>query len=780
MDMDSDIEIRKRQKILKSIGQAMLCVAYCDESLDRAEEVVLEKFADKHNLKISLKDKKTLSRINIEDTLAATERAIKLISKLSAVKEREKFLFIMLEELQKIAEADEVFHESERRIIKFVAHKTGQKLSLSGIKEKVWTDSQLKILDSPESEKMIVYAPPGAGKTECVAEKVLRLIEKGVSPQNIVLISFTRNAVREMEDRIAIKTHDGIYPYGIKVLTLDSQAHIQNSSLYSEWKFPQRYEDSLLAFLKLLDDENFDLLEDWQETKHFFIDEAQDICGLRRKICMKLIDIASEDCGITVLGDPAQAIYDWTGENDSDSLNLMQSIDKELDFETIELQSIHRTSDNKLLKIIDRLREDIILVGEYDDNPSIKNHTSTIGYTDDEFFDEIEDSTDNYLFLFRTNKEVGNAAHRFEVAGQNFRINEGAKKKFGKYFPVWIYNILDYCEENELNELTFNQFQEIHQSLPASTYMIFDNHKLLWSRLMRNAGSGNDRISINYFRELLHPSDGVSPPSVFQNKYFGRSGPILSTVHKAKGSQAKHIMLGDQGVGKGRGGLNLDLDRFTNLDDLKVIFVALLRGSHSVSRSTSMGYFTRTIYSEGEKVCNKHAIGVKNGKLERLVRKYVTNSRRKAQPTFGIEVGLNGDYDPLSIVSNTLKLSDVEELQNLLLSGRFLNSDYDCFARRNIYGQYNLNLDFEGKTYRLGKFTSQVYDNITNFIKFQKTKPGIEPPTDIHGLRIMDIATFVSSPEDLEDSEILTKFKNRGFWVYPKIYGSGPYAGKKT
>ena len=115
----------------------------------------------------------------------------------------------------------------------------------------------------------------------------------------------------------------------------------------------------------------------------------------------------------------------------------------------------------------------------------------------------------------------------------------------------------------------------------------------------------------------------------------------------------------------------------------------------------------------------------------------------------------------------------------MLVSGRLLKSDYNCFARRNKTGEYNLNLEFEGKKYRLGKLTSQVQDNILNFVKYQRTKPGIEAPIELNGLRIMDVATYACNPDEIEDSGILAKFKNRGFWVYPKFYGSGPFSGKK-
>ena len=66
-----------------------------------------------------------------------------------------------------------------------------------------------------------------------------------------------------------------------------------------------------------------------------------------------------------------------------------------------------------------------------------------------------------------------------------------------------------------------------------------------------------------------------------------------------------------------------------------------------------------------------------------------------------------------------------------------------------------------------------------NFIKYQRTQPGIYSPSELRNLRIMDIATYVANQEELEGSEILKAYQNKGFWAYPIIYGSGPFHGKK-
>ena len=48
----------------------------------------------------------------------------------------------------------------------------------------------------------LVTSVPGSGKTFMLVERVVRLIEKGVSPKNILCITFTNKAAREMNERI--------------------------------------------------------------------------------------------------------------------------------------------------------------------------------------------------------------------------------------------------------------------------------------------------------------------------------------------------------------------------------------------------------------------------------------------------------------------------------------------------------------------------------------------------------------------------------------------------
>lgn len=73
-----------------------------------------------------------------------------------------------------------------------------------------FNDKQIDAITS-EGKRLLVLAGAGSGKTKTLLQKLVYLIqEKGVSPSNILAITFTKNAANEMLDRLIISAdHSG-------------------------------------------------------------------------------------------------------------------------------------------------------------------------------------------------------------------------------------------------------------------------------------------------------------------------------------------------------------------------------------------------------------------------------------------------------------------------------------------------------------------------------------------------------------------------------------------
>ena len=58
-----------------------------------------------------------------------------------------------------------------------------------------WDLEQLEIIMEPPASWQLVAAGPGTGKTAVACQRVAYLVDEGVPPSRILLVSFTRTAV---------------------------------------------------------------------------------------------------------------------------------------------------------------------------------------------------------------------------------------------------------------------------------------------------------------------------------------------------------------------------------------------------------------------------------------------------------------------------------------------------------------------------------------------------------------------------------------------------------
>jgi len=90
------------------------------------------------------------------------------------------------------------------------------------------------------------------------------------------------------------------------------------------------------------------------QLEHLIIDEAQDVMSLRADLIIEMLRRLSGPCGITIMADPAQAIYGFTTDDDeidSASASLLERLETECPRPLLRrtLNKIHRIENEALV-----------------------------------------------------------------------------------------------------------------------------------------------------------------------------------------------------------------------------------------------------------------------------------------------------------------------------------------------------------------------------------------------------------------------------------------------
>lgn len=68
-----------------------------------------------------------------------------------------------------------------------------------------WTVEQQAALSLPTQASAVITAGAGSGKTKLLVQRACDLVRRGVNPERIALISFTRKSAEQLRDRISLK-----------------------------------------------------------------------------------------------------------------------------------------------------------------------------------------------------------------------------------------------------------------------------------------------------------------------------------------------------------------------------------------------------------------------------------------------------------------------------------------------------------------------------------------------------------------------------------------------
>ncbi|WP_281316397.1 UvrD-helicase domain-containing protein [Polyangium sp. y55x31] len=496
-----------------------------------------------------------------------------------------------------------------------------------------WDFEQLKvILEAPASWQLVI-AGPGAGKSAVACQRVAYLVDEAVPPSRILLVSFTRTAVAELRDRIVSYAVAGDRARSVRISTIDSHAWSLRTG-FDDGPLPKSlgdgsYDLGIQRTIELFRNKNPDLMDFMARLEHIIIDEAQDVMGLRADLVLEMLKSLAPTCGVTILADPAQAIYGFTTDGTDDNKpepSLLERLPMECPRPLLDraLKNIHRVKDNALIDLFLRTRKEI----EFAENAhghlarvqeAIRETCGNdVGVTSYEnIADFLAKTTDgSMLVLFRRRADVLFASSYCSQAGVEHRLRMSD-------VPIvvrpWLGWLLGETVQAILNQEEFDKLWESRASLCSAPFL-GEERDTCWTLLHRlAAGSRPKTLDLVHLRNIVARS---RPPIELCYSELGSRGPILGTIHASKGREADTVVLvmpPHQDHAEG----GLDGDNAAVFEEGRVYYVGATRARKMLT--TAGKSVARVGYLDSKRI-------------------YRICGERKAQ----LEVGRDGDVDKLA------------------------------------------------------------------------------------------------------------------------------------
>lgn len=637
-----------------------------------------------------------------------------------------------------------------------------------------WSEEQRRVIEAPAADRLLVLAAPGTGKTAVACARIAHLVDRcQQSPSRILMVSFTRTAVAEVRDRIRHGVVSKEAAASVQVATIDSLTYRLREGYEAEadkhTAGPLSYESNLRRLGQLLDAEDEALREYLEGYEHVLIDEAQDIVGVRADVVAGLIDALSRACGVTVLGDPHQAIYGFTTDEDKASregppTTLLDLLAK-LRFRVERLTQLHRTKDAKLSHTFRVSREVLDSAGGQEPRgryealrEAIESSATATAHSPD--LKDLRAPDQDLLVLYRRRSDVlmassflskpdrpgGPVAHRLRLGGVTPPI-----------LPWVAYLLGDQTDR-------FFSVEDLERLWAAKAI-----HPLLGSvdrdtaisALMR-AGRDGKNLSMEKLRVSL---GRTKPPVELCATELGTSGPILSTIHASKGREANKVWLfipsqrkrsESQRSAEDSTETTLDgtdesseislddaavADEVSWIDESRVLYVgatrprALLETGHSFVRGSS---------------------SLPSGRAVRCRRK------RDGGTTAQVQVGLDGDVLPAAHAT----WPDAVSVQALLAS--FYGSSRAAFAKYSSTSDaYELFAEVGARERRIGVLSPTLKSDLWEVGKMTGTG---RPAPALRFLHVIALAS-VAVVDDSERQKLQPPYNQSGLILTPVIKG---------
>lgn len=424
------------------------------------------------------------------------------------------------------------------------------------------TDEQQRIVNASPKERILVTAGPGTGKTHTLIARLAALVEShGISPgHELLVLSFSRAAVREIRIRLLTAGRDVRY---VRAYTFDSFAtrllsEIEPNGPWTGYDYEGRIRYATSVMLN-----NVEAKQRISDYVHVLVDEIQDLVGERIEFVQAILETVTG--GFTLLGDPAQGIYNFQLEGEARRIGsrafytwLHTRFGK-----TIEQYSLTKNHRAQTQAARAALSIGAALNSPNPNYEDIKYSLETVvqGLKSlgklEHAIPILQAGRARTAILCRTNGQALMLSRKLHEAGVEHCLQRNTDDRV---LPSWIATLFAAIDQKQIGKTAFNNIvSELFDPLVLDP-------QTAWKLLKRIDTKRTDTLDIKLVSDRIRV--GNVPDDLTQQPM---GNLIISTIHRAKGLEFERVVIVEPE----------DVDEQQDIDGLaeetRVLYVALTR-----------------------------------------------------------------------------------------------------------------------------------------------------------------------------------------------------------
>lgn len=608
---------------------------------------------------------------------------------------------------------------------------------------------QEQIIQADSDNVIFVDAGPGTGKTYVLIQRLIYLVDKcGIDAESILVLCFTNAAVNEIRERLQKAVRDGADRSlsNIDIRTFHSFAWwLLHQAQELKWKNSDlagmTYDSTIKTANLIMSQKNWyeQVVENWN---HFIVDEIQDLTNNLARFVLYIVNACLGKCGITLLGDSCQAIYDYTLKDDKTPLSseefygaLIRKISDTGMF--FKLTKNHRQT-NELISLSNLLRDKILQGDITQMSGEVCDLSNRVHFINENYSNIIPSN------LYKQEKENlpdnGRICLMCRNNGQTLRLSSFFRKKNIDHFlnldatdnnySPWISEIFCNYEVKTINKTDFvKKFARLrHADYP--------DVEAIWSKISYILKS-DDTFYINDILKYIESSKKDDP--LFRTDFNGNI--IVSNIHRTKGREYEHVIIDNNFIE--------DLSKPPNeIGEYKTLYVGLTRAKKTIGFALLSEY--------------KNKIGVYPISIFKTHRRRY--GRIKTSKLINLELIPSVDIDLLSFLTIS---STVQDYLKLICIGDHI----ELIKRKsNTLPDYDIVHQYEDKRTVIGSLNDSFAEdisarmNINNYIDF---------PDTISDLYVSGKYSYIANKDYLSLHPEILKYSPNGVWQWVEFMGIG-------